>query len=204
MGCSSCQLSFDNLPPSPRPPSLPQRALLRRMTQRGNADALLRSTVPRRQQREKAKMPRHSKTTKAALNIEERPFSRTLRHRNTSPPRAWGRHAQQDGMTGILRNTPTCVGNTAPRPPIFRCGSLPAGSHLPPTPQMQRWRGREGDPVRPQGGRSAAAGADITPATGRGRFAPTPRATRGRQGTVRLKRQFSRYRQAGSTGVQGV
>ena len=39
---------------------------------------------------------------------------------------------------------------------------------------MQRWRGREGDPGRPQGGRSAAAGADITPATGRGRFAPTP------------------------------
>ena len=35
-------------------------------------------------------------------------------------------------------------------------------------------RGREGDPGRPQGGRSAAAGADITPATGRGRFAPTP------------------------------
>ena len=43
---------------------------------------------------------------------------------------------------------------------------------------MQRWRGREGDPGRPQGGRSAAAGADITrPEAGKVR-ADAPRDTR--------------------------
>ena len=64
------------------------------------------------------------------------------------------------------------------RPPVFR---YVTSGKAPPSapPPMQRWRGREGDPVRPKGGRSAAAGADITPAT------PTPHATRGGQGTVR-------------------
>ena len=65
-------------------------------------------------------------------------------------------------------------------------------------------RGREGDPGRPEGGRSAKAGADITRPTGPGRFAPMPRAPRGGRGTARLRRQLSHYRQAGSTGVQGV
>ena len=36
------------------------------------------------------------------------------------------------------------------------------GQPFRPLPLMQRCRGREGDPGRPQGGRSAAAGADIT------------------------------------------
>ena len=69
------------------------------------------------------------------------------------------------------------------RPPVFR---YVTSGKAPPSapPPMQRWRGREGDPGRPKGGRSAAAGADITPATGRGRFAPTPRATRGGRGTA--------------------
>ncbi len=79
-----------------------------------------------------------------------------------------------------------------------------ARSPLPPLAADAACRGREGDPGRPKGGRSAAAGADITPATGRGRFAPTPHATRGGRGTAQLKRQISRSRTKGSTGVQGV
>ena len=90
------------------------------------------------------------------------------------------------------------------RPVFSRCGRLPAGLRPPPKPLMQRWRGREGDPVRPQGGRSAAAGADITRPTGPGRFAPMPRAPRGGRGTVQFKRRLSGYRTKGSTGVQGV
>ena len=48
MGCSLCQLSFDNLPPPPAPPPLPQRALFRRMTRNGNARDKARIAVPRR------------------------------------------------------------------------------------------------------------------------------------------------------------
>ena len=55
----------------------------------------------------------------------------------------------------------------------------------------------------PKGGRSAAAGADIAPAKGRGRFAPMPHATRGGRGTAPLKRQFSRYRKRGVRGCRG-
>ena len=71
---------------------------------------------------------------------------------------------------------------------------------------MQRWRGREGDPVRPQGGRSAKAGANITPATGRGRSAPTPRATRGGRGTVNPRDTFhapAKGEYGGAGGVEG-
>ena len=59
-------------------------------------------------------------------------------------------------------------------------------------------RGREGDPGRPQGGRSAGAGADIARPEGAGRFAPTPHATRGGRGTVGLERGFPR------PGLRGV
>ncbi len=52
--------------------------------------------------------------------------------------------------------------------------SPPPGLPPPPTQLLQRWRGREGDPGRPQGGRSAAAGADITRPKRPGRFAPMP------------------------------
>ena len=74
---------------------------------------------------------------------------------------------------------PRCSGFPAgPHPQLFRCDCLPAGAHLPPLPLMQRWRGREGDPGRPKGGRSAAAGADITrPQAGKVR-ADAPRDTR--------------------------
>ena len=52
-------------------------------------------------------------------------------------------------------------------PPML---ALPVGPSLPSPgrgtpfalPLLQRWRGREGDPGRPEGGRNAAAGADIT------------------------------------------
>ena len=88
-------------------------------------------------------------------------------------------------------------------PPVFRLHCRPARSLLSPLAADAACRGREGDPGRPQGGRSARAGADIAPATGRGRFAPTPHATRGRRGTAQLKRQLSSYRQAGSTGCRG-
>ena len=67
---------------------------------------------------------------------------------------------------------------------------------------MQRWRGREGDPVRPQGGRSAKAGANITPATGRGRFAPMPSDTR-RAGYSQPKRHLPRSRKRGVRGCRG-
>ena len=88
-------------------------------------------------------------------------------------------------------------------PPVFRLHCRPARSLLSPLAADAACRGREGDPGRPQGGRSARAGADIAPATGRGRFAPMPHATRGRRGTAQLKRQLSSYRQAGSTGCRG-
>ena len=67
---------------------------------------------------------------------------------------------------------------------------------------MQRCRGREGDPVRPKGGRSAAAGANITrPQAGKVR-ADAPCDTR-RAGYSQLKRLLPRYRKKGSTRVQG-
>ena len=90
------------------------------------------------------------------------------------------------------------------RPLFSRCGRLPAGAPPPFLVADAACRGREGDPGRPEGGRSAAAGADITPATGRGRFAPMPHAARGGRGTARLRRHISRSRIKGSTGVQGV
>ena len=68
---------------------------------------------------------------------------------------------------------------------------------------MQRWRGREGDPGRPQGGRSAAAGADITRPTGPGRFAPTPHATRGGRGTANSRDAFQVTAQRGVRGCRG-
>ncbi len=103
-------------------------------------------------------------------------------------------------------NTPTCAEKTCRSAlPTCRCWKHPhvRGEDLPPTPLIQRWRGREGDPGRPQGGRSAKAGADITRPTGPGRFAPMPRATRGGRGTVPLKRPFSRYRKRGVRGCRG-
>ena len=49
MGCSSCQLSFDNLPLPPQtPPSLPKRALSRKMEQHGIAVVFPVPTVPRK------------------------------------------------------------------------------------------------------------------------------------------------------------
>ena len=213
------------------------------MTRHGNANALPRATVPRRQEREGTKSVA-PKQQRPPLNIEERPFSRTLRRRTTTPPRAWGR--QRDFIVFFIsfyfypyfktaasrprlplsparHNRPPSISRLRCRlmlPLVRRPSSVAArqghpcyfpavadfrqGHTFRPLPLMQRWRGREGDPGRPQGGRSAKAGANITPATGRGRSAPTPRATRGGQGTVQLKRQFSHYRQAGSTGVQGV
>ena len=88
-------------------------------------------------------------------------------------------------------------------PPVFRLHCRPARSLLSPLAADAACRGREGDPGRPQGGRSARAGADIAPATGRGRFAPMPHATRGGRGTAQFKRQISRSRTKGSTGCRG-
>ena len=68
---------------------------------------------------------------------------------------------------------------------------------------MQRCRGREGDPGRPKGGRSAKAGADITPATGRGRFAPMPHATRGGRGTANSRDYFRSTEKRGVRGCRG-
>ena len=47
-------------------------------------------------------------------------------------------------------------------PPFFRLRCRPARSAIPPLAADAACRGREGDPGRPEGGRSAAAGADIT------------------------------------------
>ena len=47
MGCSSCQLSFDNLPLSPKPPLPPQRALFWKIPSSGSTVALPATTVPR-------------------------------------------------------------------------------------------------------------------------------------------------------------
>ena len=81
--------------------------------------------------------------------------------------------------------------------------SLPDEAHPPPPPLMQRCRGREGDPGRPEGGRSAAAGANITPATGRGRFAPMPHATRGGRGTANSRDYFRSTEKRGVRGCRG-
>ena len=88
-------------------------------------------------------------------------------------------------------------------PRVFRHRCHPARLPLSSLAADAACRGRDGDPGRPQGGRSAKAGADITPATGRGRFAPMPHAARGGRGTAQLKRQILRSRTKGSTGEQG-
>ena len=74
----------------------------------------------------------------------------------------------------------------------------PALLHL-----LQRWRGREGDPGRPKGGRSAAAGADITRPKRPGRSAPTP--TRHAAGGVlsNLRDSFHAPAKRGVRGCRG-
>ena len=137
------------------------------------------------------------------------------------------RQGKNEGATrGLKRSPPLFCPSAFSSQPLAFLSRLPSFPLLPPpgrgTPiifqlrqtfgraspsaplLMQRCRGREGDPGRPKGGRSAKAGADIAPATGRGRSAPTPHATRGGRGTAPSKRLLSRYRKKGSTGVQGV
>ncbi len=72
--------------------------------------------------------------------------------------------------------------STAARPHLCRWPSAPRCLiRLTPSASAAdaACRGREGDPGRPQGERSAAAGADITRTERPGRSAPTPRSTRG-------------------------
>ena len=89
------------------------------------------------------------------------------------------------------------------RPLFSRCGRLPAGG--PPSFLVAgaACRGREGDPGRPQGGRSAAAGADITRPERPGRFAPTPRTTRGGWGQPNSRDKFRVPAQRGVRGCRG-
>ena len=98
---------------------------------------------------------------------------------------------------------PRCSGFPAgPHPQLFRCDCLPAGLRLPSPQQMQRCRGREGDPGRPKGGRSAAAGADITrPQAGKVR-ADAPRDTR-RTGYSPIKKTAFALPQKGEYGGAG-
>ena len=91
-------------------------------------------------------------------------------------------------------------------PPIFRLHCRPARFPLPPLAADAACRGREGDPVRPQGGRSAAAGADITRPERPGRFAPTPRTTRGGRGSPTQETNFAfphKGEYGGAGGVEG-
>ena len=115
------------------------------------------------------------------------------------------RPAQSPSSIFRLHCRPSFPAPTAPMLPLSVGLLLPPPEAVPLSPLAltQRWRGREGDPVRPEGGRSAAAGADIARPERPGRFAPTPQATRGGRGTVQLKRRLPRSRRRGSTGVQG-
>ena len=153
---------------------------------------LKRSKVETRSNREyRPKTVKH----KGPLNIRERPFY-GLETGASLPAR--------QRLNALWLLPANVRENSSPVRQLFAFTAARQGHSFRPLPLMQRWRGREGDPGRPEGGRSAAAGADITPATGRGRFAPMPHATRGGRGIALLKRQLSSYRQAGSTGVQGV
>ena len=106
---------------------------------------------------------------------------------------------QRTPFAGFSLSTASCH-NRARHPPL----QLPSGRATPSALAADAaCRGREGDPGRPQGGRSAAAGADITPATGRGRFAPTPRATRGGRGTVNSRDSFRVTAKRGVRGCRG-
>ena len=163
----------------PDPPSFPQRAFFWRIKRYGNTTAFPAATV--------------SRDTPYVCPVTRFPLSCSPEF---SSARRYFCHCRPGSM---LSHRPA-----KPHSLIFSDETAARQGHTLRPAVMQRWRGRGGDPGRPKGGRSAKAGADIAPATGRGRFAPTPRATRGGRGTVQLKRQFSRYRQAGSTGVQGV
>ena len=137
------------------------------------------------------------------------------------------RERKNEGATrGLKRSPPLFCPSAFSSQPLAFLSRLPSFPLLPPpgrgTPiifqlrqtfgraspsaplLMQRCRGREGDPGRPKGGRSAKAGADIARPTGPGRFAPMPRATRGGRGTAQYGRQLSRYRKAGCTGCRGL
>ena len=102
----------------------------------------------------------YGKTDCPQKSVVSRDCCRTSGDRRAAPPGSAAR-PKMNGKPQLSRS------------PIFRLTAARQGP-LPPLAADAACRGREGDPGRPQGGRSAAAGADITPATGRGRFAPTP------------------------------
>ena len=87
-------------------------------------------------------------------------------------------------------------------PPVFRLYCRPARSALPPLAADAACRGREGDPVRPKGGRSAAAGANITrPQAGKVR-ADAPRDAR-QAGYSPTQETTFELPPSGEYGVQG-
>ena len=140
-----------------------EKALDRFNVEKGEAQATENAARKERH----TKPPQHQGTA-FLYALRRKPLSPTNVRKNSSP----------------VRQFPA---STAARPHLCRWPSAPRcliRPPLPPLPLMQRWRGREGDPGRPQGGRSARAGADITRPERPGRSAPTPQATRGGRGTV--------------------
>ena len=85
-------------------------------------------------------------------------------------------------------------------PPFFRLRCRPARSAIPPLAADAAYRGREGDPGRPEGGRSAAAGADITR---QGREGPRRRPTRHAAGGVQPHQLPQKGEYGGAGGVEG-
>ena len=152
----------------------------------GNAAAFPPSTVPRKRE------------------------EKTLANKRTSPLRLFSFRPADAVFAQV--SLPAAV-----RPPVDLhrrpCSPSSPPSDFPPvSPQRgpllisadkAARRGREGDPGRPQGGRSAGAGADIARPQGAGRFAPTPLAPRGGRGTVCRKGHLPRSRIAGCTGGVG-
>ena len=115
------------------------------------------------------------------------------------------RPAQSPSSIFRLHCRPSFPAPTAPMLPLSVGLLLPPPEAVPLSPLAltQRWRGREGDPVRPEGGRSAAAGADITRPKRPGRSAPTP--TRHAAGGVlsNLRDSFHAPAKRGVRGCRG-
>ena len=91
-------------------------------------------------------------------------------------------------------------------PPFFRLRCRPARSAIPPLAADAACRGREGDPGRPEGGRSAAAGADITRQSREGsRRCPTRHAADGVRPTQETNFAFPHKGEyGGAGGVEGI
>ena len=148
---------------------------------------LKRSKVETRSNREyRPKTVKH----KGPLNIRERPFY-GLETGASLPAR--------QRLNALWLLPANVRENSSPVRQLFAFTAARQGHSFRPLPLMQRWRGREGDPGRPEGGRSAAAGADITR---QGREGPRRRPTRHAAGEV-LPHQRDCFRVTAKRGVRG-